>query len=77
MAERDVIRGPGNEPGSEGPSGDDWDLAFSRLLEGVSLDEIAVPTSSGEPRGKLTFGGVRESVAEQLREKVPASACGR
>ncbi|HEX2326151.1 MAG TPA: hypothetical protein VHQ00_12205 [Chloroflexota bacterium] len=70
MAERDLIRGPGNEPGNEGPSGDDWDLAFSRLLEGVSLDEIAVPTSSGEPRGKLTYGGVRESVAEQLREKV-------
>ena len=68
MAERDVIRGQGSE--NEGPSGDDWDLAFSRLLEGVSLDEIAVPTSSGELRGKLTFGGVRESVAEQLREKV-------
>ena len=46
MAERDVIRGQGSE--NEGPSGDDWDLAFNRLLEGVSLDEIAVPTSSGE-----------------------------
>jgi hypothetical protein len=68
MAERDVAKGKG--PGNEGPSGDDWDAAFSRLLEGVNLDEIAVPTSSGEQRGKLTFGGVRESVAEQLREKV-------
>jgi hypothetical protein len=68
MAERDVANGQGS--GKDGPSGDDWDAAFSRLLEGVNLDEIAVPTSSGEKRGKLTFGGVRESVAEQLREKV-------
>jgi hypothetical protein len=68
MAERDVARGPGS--GDGGSAGDDWDLAFNRLLEGVDLKEISVPTSSDQQAGKLTFAGVRESVAEQLREKL-------
>jgi len=68
MAERDVARGQGS--GDGGPSGDDWDLAFSRLLEGVSLDELNVPTASEASRGRLTFESVRDTVAEQLREKL-------
>src|SRR5262245_50894121 len=68
MAERDVARGAG--PGDGGSAGDDWDMAFNRLLEGVDLKEISVPTSSDQQAGKLTFAGVRESVAEQLREKL-------
>ena len=68
MAERDVASGAGG--GDGGKSGDDWDLAFNRLLEGVSLDEINVPTASDQRQRKLTFSGVRDSVAEQLREKV-------
>jgi hypothetical protein len=68
MAERDVASGAG--AGDGGRSGDDWDLAFNRLLEGVNLDEITVPTASDQRRQKLTFAGVRESVAEQLREKL-------
>jgi hypothetical protein len=68
MAERDLAGGAG--AGDSGRSGDDWDLAFNRLLEGVSLDEISVPTASDQRRRKLTFSGVRDSVAEQLREKL-------
>ena len=49
---------------------DEWDAALSRLLEGVNLDDISVPTSSGSARSKLTFDQVRDRVAEQLREKL-------
>jgi len=66
MAERDLA----NEHPEGGPSGDDWDAAFSRLLEGVSLDELNVPTSSDLRGAKLTFGRIRERVADQLREKL-------
>lgn len=68
MPERDVASGSNGEGG--GPSGDEWDAALSRLLEGVDLDTITVPTASGEQRARLTFGRVRDRVAEQLREKV-------
>ena len=49
---------------------DDWDTALSRLLEGVNLDDISVPTASGAKRTRLTFDQVKDRVAEQLREKV-------
>ena len=49
---------------------DEWDAALSRLLEGVNLDDISVPTASGDRRAKLTFEQLRERVAEQLREKL-------
>lgn len=68
MAERDVADGAGGE--NRGGTGDDWDAAFSRLLEGVSLDELSVPTAGEPGRGKLTYSGLRDHVAEQLREKV-------
>src|SRR5215210_6656972 len=68
MAERDLAGGAG--AGDGGSPGDDWDAAFSRLLEGVNLDELTVPTSSEQRGAKLTFGSVRQSVAEQLREKL-------
>ena len=67
MAERDLAGGHNNE-GS--PANEDWDAALSRLLEGVNLDELSVPTSSGTRRSRLTFDAVRERVAEQLREKI-------
>lgn len=66
MAERDLT----GEQEHSGKSGDDWDAAFSRLLEGVNLDELSVPTSSDRRRTRLTFGNVRGLVAEQLREKL-------
>jgi hypothetical protein len=53
-----------------GAAGDEWDAALSRLLEGVKLDDISVPTATGERRGRLTFGGVHDRVAEQLRDKL-------
>ena len=49
---------------------DDWDTALSRLLEGVNLDDISVPTASGSKRARLTFDQVKDRVAEQLREKL-------
>ncbi|HET7767492.1 MAG TPA: hypothetical protein VFN74_01885 [Chloroflexota bacterium] len=49
---------------------DDWDTALSRLLEGVNLDDISVPTASGAKRARLTFDQVKDRVAEQLREKL-------
>src|SRR5688572_23271516 len=49
---------------------DEWDAALSRLLEGVNLDDISVPTSSGSKRARLTFEQVKDRVAEQLREKL-------
>lgn len=67
MSERDLARG-GN--GEKGDAGEDWDAALSRLLEDVNLDEVTIPTSSGKRRQRLTFSGVREKVAEQLREKL-------
>ncbi|MGH2354942.1 MAG: hypothetical protein ACRDI2_03560 [Chloroflexota bacterium] len=71
MAERDLASGANGADGGKGPpAGDDWDVAFSRLLEGVDLDELSVPTSSDQRRGRLTFDGVRDHVAEQLREKL-------
>ena len=69
MAERDVVSG-GNDGGNGKAAGDEWDVAFSRLLEGVDLDELSVPTSSGQRRTRLTFHDVREHVADQLREKL-------
>lgn len=66
MAERDVANGPENEGGPA----EDWDAALSRLLEGVNLDELSVPTASGSKRSRLTFSDVRSRVAEQLREKL-------
>lgn len=68
MAERDVAGGAGGENG--GRAGDDWDAAFSRLLEGVSLDELSIPTSGEPGRSRLTYTSVRDMVAEQLREKL-------
>lgn len=67
MAERDLTS---NADGSGGSAGDEWDTAFSRLLEGVNLDEIKVPTAHGGAAARLTFQAVRERVAEQLREKL-------
>ena len=66
MAERDLA----SEQNESGPSGDDWDAAFSRLLEGVNLDELNVPTASGREAARLTFDRLRDRVAEQLREKL-------
>jgi hypothetical protein len=66
MAERDLAGGSNNE----GSAADEWDAALSRLLEGVNLDELSVPTSSTSKRSKLTFDAVRERVAEQLRDKL-------
>ena len=66
MAERDLK----SEPNESGASGDEWDAAFSRLLEGVNLDELNVPTASGRQATRLTFGRLRERVADQLREKL-------
>jgi hypothetical protein len=67
MSERNLASGA-NE-GRE-PAGDDWDAAFSRLLEGVNLGELDIPTTTEQRRARLTFGAVREKVAEQLREKL-------
>ena len=67
MAEKDLAGGANNEGG---PANEDWDAALSRLLEGVDLDELSVPTTSGARRNRLTFDAVRERVAEQLREKL-------
>ena len=67
MSERDVVGGQGSEGGA---ASDDWDTALSRLLEGVNLDDISVPTSNGTKRARLTFDQVRDRVAEQLREKL-------
>src|SRR5919202_925572 len=66
MSERDVA----SEQNQGGPSGDDWDAAFSRLLEGVNLDELNVPTAGDRRATRLTFGNLRERVADQLREKL-------
>jgi hypothetical protein len=66
MAERDLAGGHSDSS----PASDDWDAALSRLLEGVNLDDISVPTSTGARRARLTFEQVRERVAEQLREKL-------
>src|SRR5687768_17217059 len=79
MAERDLAGGASGDGGASGAGGaggdggaasDEWDAALSRLLEGVNLDDISVPTASGSTRAKLTFDQVRERVAEQLREKL-------
>jgi hypothetical protein len=69
MADRDLASGANGGDGSRA-RGDDWDAALSRLLEGINLDELSVPTASGERRARLTFGSVRERVAEQLRERL-------
>jgi hypothetical protein len=66
MAERDLANGPENE----GSPAENWDEALSRLLEGVNLDELSVPTSTGAKRSRLTFSNVRDLVAEQLKEKL-------
>ena len=66
MSERDLASGQ-NEGGS---SGDDWDAAFSRLLEGVDLDELNVPTTTDRRGSRMTFRGVRDRVADQLRDKL-------
>jgi hypothetical protein len=66
MAERNLA----SEQNEGGSSGDEWDAAFSRLLEGVNLDELNVPTAGDRRAARLTFGGVRERVADQLREKL-------
>src|SRR5262245_47028460 len=66
MSERDLTR----EQSEGGSSGDDWDTAFSRLLEGVNLEELNVPTAGDRQVGRLSFGSVRERVADQLREKL-------
>jgi hypothetical protein len=66
MAERDLA----SEQNEGGASGDDWDAAFSRLLEGVNLEELNVPTASGRRAARLTFDRLRERVADQLREKL-------
>jgi hypothetical protein len=68
MPERDLASGANG--GGGGAAGDDWDAALSRLLEGVNLDELAVPTATGERRRRLTFGDVRDRVAEQVRDKI-------
>ena len=67
MPERDLASGAN---GGGGAAGDDWDAALNRLLEGVNLDELAVPTATGERRRRLTFGDVRDRVAEQVRDKI-------
>ncbi|MGI8423856.1 MAG: hypothetical protein ACR2NO_07065 [Chloroflexota bacterium] len=67
MAERDLA---GGQSGEGGAASDEWDAALSRLLEGVNLEDISVPTSTGSKRAKLTFEQVRDRVAEQLREKL-------
>ncbi|HEU5318072.1 MAG TPA: hypothetical protein VFX49_18310, partial [Chloroflexota bacterium] len=67
MSERDLAGGQNEE---RAPASDDWDAALSRLLEGVNLDDISVPTMSGGRRARLTFEQVRHRVAEQLREKL-------
>ena len=67
MSERDVAGGQNSEGGA---ASEDWDAALSRLLEGVNLDDISVPTSTGSKRAKLTFDQVKDRVAEQLREKL-------
>ncbi|HXI18598.1 MAG TPA: hypothetical protein VNM48_19715 [Chloroflexota bacterium] len=67
MAERDLEGGANNDGG---PANEDWDAALNRLLEGVNLDELSVPTTSGARRNRLTFDAVRARVAEQLREKL-------
>jgi hypothetical protein len=66
MAERDLA----NEQNEGGSSGEDWDAAFSRLLEGVDLGELQVPTTGDRRAGRLTFSSLRGRVAEQLREKL-------
>ena len=66
MSERDLA----SEQNQGGSSGDDWDAAFSRLLEGVNIDELNVPTAGDRRAARLTFGSVRERVADQLREKL-------
>lgn len=71
MGKRDLPGGTGEaNSGGSGAAGDEWDAALNRLLEGVSLDDLSVPTTSGERRARLTFESVREHVAEQLREKL-------
>lgn len=70
MAERDLASGANG--GEGGAAGDEWDAALSRLLEGVNLDELTVPTATGERRARLTFSAVRDRVAEQLRDKIRA-----
>jgi hypothetical protein len=74
MTERDVASEAND---GERPLGDEWDAAFSRLLEGVSLEDLNVPTASGERRAKLTFGNLRQRVAEQLREKLSSEKLRR
>lgn len=69
MTDRDLAAGGSNER-SGGMAGDDWDAALSRLLEGVKLDELAIPATTGQRRRRMTFGATREQVAEQLREKL-------
>lgn len=49
---------------------DDWDSALNRLLEGVNLDDLNIPLSSDAKRIRLTFDGVRDRVADQMREKI-------
>ena len=66
MAERDLT----DEQNSGASGGDDWDAAFSRLLEGVNLDEISVPTAGDRRANRLTFHSIRDRVADQLREKL-------
>jgi hypothetical protein len=66
MAERDLA----SEQNEGRQSGDEWDAAFSRLLEGVNLDELNVPTASGRNDTRLTFNRLRDRVADQLREKL-------
>ena len=66
MAERDLA----SEEADSTHGGDAWDAAFSRLLEGVDLDELSVPTASSLRPARLTFERVRGRVAEQLREKL-------
>lgn len=70
MAERDLTSTGGDGAGDGGGAKDDWDAAFSRLLEGVNLDEISVPTALGRDSARFTFGSVRQRVADQLREKL-------
>jgi hypothetical protein len=56
---------------------DEWDAALNRLLEGVNLDDLSIPTASGAKRAKLTFEQVRDRVAEQLREKISSERMRR
>jgi hypothetical protein len=69
MADRD-LSGAENEGGMAPGAPDEWDTALSRLLEGVDLEDISVPTLSGTRSAKLTFEQLRERVAEQLRDKL-------